>query len=365
MLQGLKITASTILISSALMLTSHTAHAEYVPNTATGLDQIITIINEDVRLNRRVPAQNIADASYAADMMNIIIVEAIKESALANDGNISKADAREINDYIFANYAEEWLIYHGDDEGGVETGFHLVQGNGAKTKLFGKNAINKVADGIYHLGFETHRRNRLMNEDGDKNAGFAKVASWLNGLLAEDLSGEILRNPEYLEIVGDTGTHLDSFIDIIYTDPGLQKRISTGDMREGAASANGMNHIIIDSIIATGIANDGEFTKADMQTLNQYIFANYEDEWIVLHGDDEDGVETGFHLVQSDGAKTRVLEKNAINKIADGLYHLGFEGNAKQLLNEDGNNNVRLKVLARWMNALLADELVAGVLSSS
>lgn len=364
MLQGLKKTTSAILISSALMLTSP-ANANYVPNTATGLDQIITIINEDKRLNKRVPAQNIADASYAADMMNIIIVEAIKESALANDGNISKADAREINDYIFANYAEEWLIYHGDDEGGVETGFHLVQGNGARTKLFGKNAINRVADGIYHLGFETHRRNRLMNEDGDKNAGFAKVASWLNGLLAEDLAGEILRNPTDLEIVGDTGTNLDSFIDIIYTDPGLQKRISTGDMREGAAAANGMNHIIIDSIMATGIANDGEFTKADMQTLNQYIFANYEEEWAVLHGDDEDGEETGFHLVQSDGAKTKLLEKNAINKIADGLYHLGFEGNNKRLLNEDGNNNVRLKVLARWMNALLAEELAAGALSGS
>ena len=363
MLHGLKKTTSALLISSALFFTSHTAHADFVASTATGLDKIVEIMNTDTRLNRRVPAENIAEASNAADMMNIIIVEAIKQEGLANDGTISKADAREINDYIFANYAADWLIYHGDDEGGVETGFHLVQGNGARTKLFGKNAINKVADGIYHLGFETHRKNRLMNEDGDKNAGFAKVASWLNGLLVNDLTADILNNPAVFEVVGNTGTNLDTFIDIIYTDVGLKKRISTGDMREGATAANAMNHIIIDSIVATGIANDGTFTKADMQTLNQYIFSNYSEEWIVHHGDDEDGVETGFHLVQSDGAKTKLLKKNAINKIADGLYHIGFEGNAKRLLNEDGNNNVNLKVLAGWMNALLAEELAAGTLA--
>ena len=46
----------------------------------------------------------------------------------------------------------------------------------------------------------------------------------------------------------------------------------------------------------------------------------------MLHGDDEDGEETGFHLVQNDGAKTRLFgDENAIDTVADGIYHLGFQ----------------------------------------
>lgn len=363
MLKSVRQKALPFFISASLLLTANSAQAVYDGTTATGLDQLVNIINTDKRLNKRVDAAAIDEASHAADMMNIIIVEAIRETGVANDGNISKADARELNDYIFHNHHDNWVIYHGDDENGEETGFHLVQGNGARTRLFNKNAVNKVADGIYHLGFETHRKNRLMNEDGDKNAGFAKVASWLNGLLDQDYATGSLTNPNVVEIVGTTGTALDQFIDIIYNDVGLQKRISTGDMREGAAAANVMNQIIIDSIKATGIAADGAFSKQDMATLNQHIYANYADTWALHHGDDEDGEETGFHLVQSDGAKTRLLGKNAVNRIADGIYHLGFEGNNRRLLNEDGNNNVRLKVLARWMSQLLEEELQNGTLN--
>ena len=354
-------TTSTLFVSSMILFNINTAHA-YEGSTATGLDQIITIMNSDVRLNKRVPENEVAEAAYSADMMNSIIIEAIQNTGVANDENISKADARELNDYIYFNHHEMWLMLHGDDENGEETGFHLVQNDGARTRLFGKNAINKVADGIYHLGFETHRRNRLLNEDGNKNASFVKVSEWLNGLLVNDLSGELLKNANVTEVVGTTGTGLDLFIDIIYNDIGLQKRISTGDMREGAAAANAMNHIIIDSIRATGIANDGVFTKGNMAILNQYIYDNYAEEWAVQHGDDEDGEETGFHLVQSDGAKTKLYKRNAINRVADGVYHLGFDGNDKRLLNEDGDNNVRLKVLARWMNQLLAEELAGGLL---
>lgn len=362
MLKNINKTASALFVSSMILCSTQSAQA-YDGSTSTGLDEIVDIINRDERLNKRVPADEIAAAAYSADMMNGIIVEAIQQTGVANDGNISKADTRELNDYIFLNHHDNWVLLHGDDEDGEETGFHLVQADGAREKLFGKNAINRVADGIYHLGFETHKRNRLMNEDGANNAGFLKVATWLNGLLEEDLTGSLLKNDKIEEVVGDTGTGLDQIIDIIYDDAGLKNRISTGDMREGAFAANAMNHMIIDSIRATGIAVEGEFTKANMATLNQYIVDNYEQEWAVQHGDDEDGEETGFHLVQSDGAKTRLFDKNAINKVADGVYHLGFQGTDKRLLNEDGNNNVLLKKLAIWMNLLLADQLADGSLN--
>lgn len=65
-----------------------------------------------------------------------------------------------------------------------------MQNDGAKTKIFGKNAINKVFDGIYHLGFATPYKNRLVNEDGNKNARFKKIATWLNGLMSDDLANQ-------------------------------------------------------------------------------------------------------------------------------------------------------------------------------
>lgn len=355
---------SLIALTSALLFTSSNAQALSAGTTDTGLDQIIDIINTDTRLNKRVSPEDIAIAATAADAMNRIIVEAIQNTGVANDGKISKADARELNDYIFANYHHNWVIHHGDDENGEETGFHLVQNDGARTKLFGKNAINRVADGIYHLGFETHKRNRLLNEDGNKNVGFSKVATWLDELLANDLPQGHLKNLAITEVEGSTGTGLDQIIDIIYNDEGLNKRISTGDMREGAAAADAMNTIVVDAIRATSIASDGEISIDDARTLNQYIHTHYEHEWIELHGDDENGEETGFHLVQADGAKTRLFEKNAINKVADGIYHLGFPAaNKRRLLNEDGNKNASFKNLSLWLNGLLAKDLQNGNLN--
>lgn len=333
-------------------------------STGSGLDQIVEIIHTDKRLNKKVAAENIEEAAIAADAMNQIIVEAIVQTGTANDGNISTADTRELNDYIFANHAAAWAEHHGDDEDGAETGFHLVQNNGARTKLFGKNAINKVADSIYHLGFETHRKNRLLNEDGTKNASFAKVGKWINGLMVDDLASGRFTNPAIAEVVGSTGTGLDVFINTIYNDPGLKKKISTGDMREGAAAADGMNAILVKSIRATEVAADGNISADDVRALVDYIRANHLTEWVAHHGDDEDGEETGFHLVQSDGAKTKMYGKNAINKVADGIYHLGFGTNAngKRLINEDGNNNVSVKNVAKWLNQLLADDLANGKL---
>jgi hypothetical protein len=95
-----------------------------------------------------------------------------------------------VNKYLVANSADEWAKWHGDDENNEETGYHKVQSDGATTKLYGKNAINKVFDGIYHLGFATTYKNNLTNEDGAKNVSFKNVTAWLNQLLADDLSNQ-------------------------------------------------------------------------------------------------------------------------------------------------------------------------------
>ncbi len=327
-------------------------------SNVVGLNKIIEIIQNDKRLNRRVDEGDIQTAIESARRMNEIIIEAIIQTGVANDKNISTADTREINDYIFHNYGVEWRELHGNDEEGEETGFHLVVNDGARTKLFGKNAINKVADSIYHLGFETHLKNRLINEDGDKNRPFRRVAEWLNALLKEDLEAGRLANPEISEVIGDTGTGLDKAVEIIYNDRGLQRRISTGDMRIGAKSANQMSHLLLEAIDQTNAGSTGVFTKEEMKSVNRYLVENYADSWRELHGNDEDDEETGYHKVQSDGAKTKLFGKNAINRVFDGIFHLGFETPYKnRLVNEDGNKNASFKRVASWLTQLLSDDL--------
>ena len=327
-------------------------------SNVVGLNKIVTIIQNDKRLNRRVDASDIEIAINSVKRMNEIIIEAIIQKGLGNDKKISTADAREINDYIYHNYKEEWIELHGDDEEDEETGFHLVVNDGARTKLFGRNAINGVADRVYHLGFETHLKNRLLNEDGNKNASFRRVAEWLDALLREDLEAGRLMNPEVQEVVGTTDTGLDRAVEIIYTDKRLGRKISTGDMRIGASSANRMSTLILEAIDATSAGASGQYTKEDMKRVNNYLVENYAEEWIEVHGDDEDDEESGYHKVRADGAKTKIFGKNAINRVFDGIFHLGFETPYKnRLVNEDGDKNVSFKRVAEWLTKLLADEL--------
>jgi len=48
---------------------------------------------------------------------------------------------------------------------------------------------------------------------------------------------------------------------------------------------------------------------------------------------------------------------NAVNTVADGIYHLGFNVKGDRVLNEDGNRNLRLRTAAHWLNQLLRQEL--------
>lgn len=346
---------ASALLSSVLI--SNPVSAQ-IDSTTTGLNQIIDIIHSDPRLQRKTTAADRIEAADSAKQMNDMILEAIYASGLANDGVISTADIREVNNYLVENYLDYWASLHGDDEEGYETGFHLVQNNGARTKLFGKNAINKVADSIYHLGFETHYKNRLMNEDEQKNRSFAKVAKWVEALLLEDIAQGVLTNENIIEVTGTTGTGLDQIVDIIYSDPGLQKRVSTSDIRTAAEMANNMNHLIIEAVTQVGAASDGVITASDARKINDYLVTRYQSEWAIYHGDDEEGDETGFHRIQNDGAKTRLFGKNLINNVADSIYHLGFEADSKaRLRNEDGNANKRFRKVATWLNLFLMDDM--------
>lgn len=335
---------------------------EVIGSTGTGMDKGVELIMADTGLQRRIPTSDLREGATAADEMNQLILEAIFNEGLANDGKISTADTRTINEYLVANHKERWAELHGDDEDGEETGYHLVQNDGATGRMFADNFVNTVADGVYHLGFPTRFKNNLENEDGNKNQRFEKVAWWLNSCLKEDLEAGQLSNPDYREVEGTTGTTFDKVIPVIYHDEGLEYRISMSDIREGAKAANGMNALIVKAIIETGVASDDYISAGDVKTLNTYLVENHASEWAEFHGDDENNEETGYHLVQNDGATSRAYGKNILNKLADSIYHLGFPTKyAHNLENEDGNKNTSFNTVAYWLNKSLKADFDKGL----
>jgi hypothetical protein len=346
-------------------LSNPTVSPYAVGTTGTGLDRLVEIVAADPGLNLRIPTSEITGGAQAADQMNRLIVAGIKATGVANDGTINAADVRELNRWIRANHLDTWTALHGDDEGDAETGFHLVQNDGATTRMFDRNAVNTVADGIYHLGFEIYW-SQLLNEDGNANACIEEVAWWLDELLADDLAAGTLANPAVpTTITGTTGTGLDQLVAMVMADPGLNERIATGDIVAGARAADAMNQLIVEAIRATGAANDGQLDSLDIININVYLQAHHQAAWTELHGDDEGDEETGFHLVQNDGATTRLFDENAIDTVADGLYHLGFDILKWELLNEDGNRNLCLEQAASWLNILLRADLADGSLAGA
>lgn len=338
-------------------------YQEVVGTTGTKLDMIVDVILTDTGLLRQVPTSDLRAGATSANAMNHLIMEAIKAEGLGNDGLLTTADIRTINNYLVANHLEEWAELHGDDEDGEETGYHRIQNDGATTRMYADNVMNSIADGVYHLGFETNRKNRLVNEDGNANKRFEKVAWWLDSTLKKDLEEGKFSNPEYQEVEGTTGTTFDKIIPFIYNDEGLLLSVSMEDIRAGATSANAMNELIIEAIKTTGVASDDYISIDDVKAINKYLVENYQSEWAELHGDDENGEETGYHRIQNDGARGVGYNRNIINNLADGIYHLGFEtNNPNRLVNEDGNNNVSFANVAYWLNKSLQNDYAQGLL---
>ncbi len=146
-----------------------------------GLAAIPDLIAADPGLRSRISAADIAGGIAGAEAMNAVIAAAIDATGANRDGRIDGDDARDISDWIRARDSryDAFVDGHGDDAGRIETGFHLVQGDGASIRFQGKTFVDVIADGIYHIGFR-YVGNRFVNEDGDANATVDDVAGWLN-----------------------------------------------------------------------------------------------------------------------------------------------------------------------------------------
>jgi Ca2+-binding RTX toxin-like protein len=154
-----------------------------------------------------------------------------------------------------------------------------------------------------------------------------------------------------------TGSPLDAALEAIVVDTGLNpvgNEARHAQTVEGARAAAGLNQLIYDAMIATGVSADGTISVDDVVAINAWI--RQDDgrlaQWTSLHGDDENGVETGFHLIQGDGGTTEFRGQNFVNTVLDGVYHIGFAIENGRFLNEDGDQNASLLDVANWLNAL-------------
>ncbi|MBI4996438.1 MAG: calcium-binding protein [Rhodocyclales bacterium] len=306
--------------------------------TGTGLDRVTDLVMADGGLDCKIPDRDIAAGADAADDMNHMLTDAIAATGVMGDGRISEQDVVALNTWLRADpaRAEQWNQLHGDDEKDSETGFHLVQNDGASATYFGQNFVNTVADGIYHLGYEI-KNGRVLNEDGNANAKVSDLADWLNYFMADQST---------------TGTGLDHIVDWIKEDRGLAHCTSAKDIVAGLDYADQLNHEIVDLIARTGAAADRWITVDEVAAMNTLIRSDAAalEEWTALHGDDEGSVETGYHLIQNDGANTDFMAENLADTVADGIYHMGFEICNGRFLNEDGNPNVAVADVATWLN---------------
>ncbi|WP_203073042.1 calcium-binding protein [Falsiroseomonas ponticola] len=317
-------------------------------STARGrIDQIVDLILTDRGLRFEIPREEILAGAQAANGLSLMITEGIRTLRLDADRVISAADVLALNAWFKADPAREarFVELHGDDDADTdeETGFHLVQNDGAWTSMFGRNLVNTVADGLYHIGFDivaTADGDRFVNEDGDQNQTVADVAAWLDYFFAN---------------VASTGTGLDDIVEVIVTDRGLAGGTAADQIMGGARAANQLNQLVLAALDAGGARADGRITAAEVAAASAWIRADEARlaRFIDLHGDDENGTETGFHLVQNDGANSRFLDENFVNTIADGIYHIGFEIVDQRFRNEDGDANADIGDVATWLNYLL------------
>jgi Ca2+-binding RTX toxin-like protein len=155
-------------------------------------------------------------------------------------------------------------------------------------------------------------------------------------------------------------TVLDTILAGVRADRGLLANISAADMRGGIAAGNDMNVVLLEMIDQINANDDGRIDAADMQGVSDALWerknaAPWRD-FFVGHGNDNGDVETGFHLVQGDGATLQFQGRNFVDTVADAIYHFGFRISEGRYANEDGNDNELIVDVAGWLNFFLNGE---------
>jgi Ca2+-binding RTX toxin-like protein len=324
-----------------MLLTLNLVAPQAASTAGTAFDRLVDILATDRGLRASIPGEEIAGGLTAADSLNAMIAQGIAATGIGADKRITAAEVQSLNAWFRAapSRYDQFLALHGDDEDGVETAYHLVQNDGAREAIFGRNLADSIADSLYHIGFQIVA-GRFQNEDGNANASVEDMAAWLTYFIADPST---------------TGSGLDDIVDALVVDRGLSQWTSAQGILSGLAAADSLNRMILDGLAATGALADGRVSAADVTAVNAWVRgdATRYQRFIALHGDDEGGVETGYHQVQNNGARATWMGENLANTIADGLYHIGFEIVDGRFRNEDGDANADIGDVATWLNFLL------------
>lgn len=344
--------------------------------TGTGLDQIVDIVLGDADLAAQTDPAEILEGAEAAEQLNEILVEAIVATGAADRGSLTPAGIKDIRAYIIENHGDEWLDLYGYETRKKvgkrrrakwvvleETGIHLIQDDGATTELFGVNALRGVAYPIYSIylpgdnnldRFKRHAH--LRGYWNKRNKAYAKAAEMLNQVLSEEDFAQ-LHSGEEPEVV-ETGTGYDEFLDIILYDTNLNNGTVTNSMiNEGLVAASRINAMQVAAILATGAADDGIITPGSLWDIDAYIRTNFKDEFEAIHGDEK--TEAGLHAVVDAGSSSTLFGQDAISRVMDSIYHLGFGFRKNRIKNEAGIplGNVHIVQLAGWLDQMLSEDM--------
>ena len=153
------------------------------PATVDALKSIISVLTGDAGLKANVSSVDMSYGISSSRMLNKLLATAIDETGVNEDGAISKADIVAIADYIQADSAMlvSFTAYHGT-ETGTESGFHLLETEGAKRTFRGLNVVDTVIDSIYLIGFG-YSGDFLLDQNGSPSTAMTLVAGWLNYFL--------------------------------------------------------------------------------------------------------------------------------------------------------------------------------------
>ncbi len=313
-------------------------YVDVIKHDETPLSRIAWGILGDSRLYNKFGIAAQREATASADGMNAILAQGIAETGIASDGQITAADVVALNGWLRADAARlsTFLGYYGT----ADKGFYRAVDDTSGT-MFGQRMVDTVANGIYSLGFALSGDN-VGSLAGSPGQSVANVAAWLDYFLGNQPS-----------LHGGTG--LDRIVDVIFDDPGLAQATPLADIRGGAEAAAGLNALLIEAMDATGARTDGWITPEELRAINAWVRADQAryTRFVELHGDDENGTETGYHLVQNDGSAMTLENRNFINTVADGIYHFGFDIKNGVFLNEDGDANQSLSDVSIWLNEIM------------
>ena len=152
---------------------------------AITLATLRSTVAKDPGLRGAISTTDLTNGLAAFDQLAALLLRVIDEQNLNDDGMITAADMRAISTAVRNEASDYWAFveHHGDDEGNVETGYHLLQNDGATLEFQGRNLVDTVADAIFHFGFKVNANGRFENEDGNENEEAADIAGWLNYFL--------------------------------------------------------------------------------------------------------------------------------------------------------------------------------------